>query len=71
MSKVTIIIQLIDNKQLNVTGPLEYDRDLCVRMLKEALKVARSYEAKLIIPDNCLFTGLSPKHNNYQVRKKL
>lgn len=71
MSTVTIIIQLVDNKELKVTGPLEHQSDLCARMLREAVKVAESYEPKLVVVGDSLFTGLSPEHSNYQVRKIL
>jgi hypothetical protein len=72
MSKITIIVELVDNKKLNLTGPLEYDRELCVQMLREALKVAESYSgATLVLPTPSKFVDLSNNHVNHQLRKAL
>lgn len=72
MSKVTIIIELVDDKVLNVTGPLEHDRKLCVKMLEEALKVAKKYKGStLILPDPVKFVDLSKEHINHQISQKL
>jgi hypothetical protein len=72
MSKVTVIIELVDNKQLNISGPLEHDRELCIRMIKEALKVSQSYKgSSLVIADQVKFAELSKEHINHQIRQKL
>ena len=72
MKKVTIVIELVDNKSLNVTGPLEDDRQLCVQMLEEALKVAKNYKGgSLLIQGPGRLTELSREHFNHQIRQKL
>jgi|WetSurMetagenome_2_1015567.scaffolds.fasta_scaffold06367_2 hypothetical protein len=72
MSKVVVIVELIDDKSLNITGPLEHNRDLCIRMLKEALRVAESCSgATLVLPTPSKFVDLSNNHVNHQLRKSL
>lgn len=72
MEKVTIIIELIDNKQLNITAPLDNDRKLCKEMLQEALRVVETYKGGvLLVSGGAAFTDLSKNHENYQIRKPL
>ena len=72
MSKVSIVIELIDNKFLNVSGPLESNREICVDMLKEALKVVETYNGGVLaIPGGIKFVELSKEHMNHQIRKQL
>jgi hypothetical protein len=72
MAKVTIIVELADNKVLNVTGPLEHDRQLCIDMLAAALKVAQTYTGSaLVLPTPGKFVELSRQHQNHQIRQEL
>lgn len=70
--RTTIVIELIDNKQLNVTGPLEHDRELCVKMIKEALRVAETYKSgMLVLPNPSKMVDLDQNKVNHMIAKKL
>jgi len=77
MGRVVIVVELVDEKELKVTGPLNRQSDLCARMLKEAAKVAESYgEPKIVMANDSVFSGagfveLTPELENYQIKKRL
>ncbi len=69
--KTVIIVELIDNKQLNVSGPLEdpADRILMVEMLEKAIDVCRHYKGSgLLIANNALITDMAQNKINHQSR---
>ena len=70
--KVTVVIELWDNKQLNITGPLHTQRDLVIQMLYEAGKYLAGKESDQLIDvvGGALFTNLSTQ-DTQQIRKPL
>jgi len=74
MSKVVIVVELVDNKVLNVSGPLENpnDRQLMIEMLEKAIDVCKNYKgAGLLIANNSLFTDLAKNKTNHQSKVKV
>ena len=72
MSKITVIITLVDNKVLEVNGPFETDRQLMVQMLEEAVKVTKYHAGgKILLADNAMVTGLATNKINHRAVQKL
>jgi len=74
MARETIIIELIDRKVLHITGALELEHELSVRMLEEALKEVKSHKGKpslVLAGEQAKFVDLNANRVNHQYRKIL
>ena len=71
--RVTVVVELWDNKQLNITGPLHTKKELVISMLQEAIKYLNGKEKECLIDvvGGSLFTDLSNQEGSQQVRKTL
>jgi len=71
--RVTVVVELWDNKQLNITGPLHTKKDLVIQMLQESIKYLNGKEKEGLIDvvGGSMFTDLSNQEGSQQVRKTL
>jgi hypothetical protein len=72
MGTVTIIVELVNNRELRISGPLDSERELCVEMLAKATEVARTHGGGgLVIPSASRFVDLSEQRANNMIRKEI
>jgi hypothetical protein len=54
---ITIVIEMIENQPVRVTGPL-HDKNLCYTLLFEAALAIKDYDPKLVTPTAVLPPGI-------------